>query len=627
MCGIAGFLRLRPDAELDASCLARMSSAIRHRGPDDAGEYFDVRGRCGLAFRRLSIIDLATGHQPLGNEDGSLQIVFNGEIYNYRELRAQLCDRGHRFATASDTEVLVHGFEEWDVGLFERLAGMFALALWDERDGRLVLARDRFGKKPLVYGVHDGRLRFASELKSLLALPDQPRAIDPQALHEYLLFQYVPAPRTIYAGLSKLEPGTWVEFQADSEAPPRSGRYWRLPTPPMFRGRRRDAEARLEELLLSSVERRLMSDVPLGAFLSGGLDSSLVVAAMVRLGVQPVRTFTVGFADARYDESAAARHTAAVLRTAHDEQTVAPDAIASLPTLVHHFDEPMADSSAIPTLAVSAAARRQVTVALTGDGGDEAFLGYDRYRAAAWAGALERTGVARGLAGRLSAWIGPGEPRTARNRAHRFLSALSSPAELRYLEWVAVFSPSSLTGGYRGEFRERIRFDDPLARFAALFRAAGDSDALRANRVDFATYLPFDLLTKVDTASMACSLECRCPFLDHEMIEFALSLPEHWRRRKALLRSLAARWLPREVLTRPKRGFGVPVGEWFRGPLRAPLHEALLAPGSIARSIFCADWLEQRLAQHDRWGHLGHPLWSLFLLEQWRRHWGPTGPA
>ncbi len=630
MCGIAGILSLSPAARVEPDDVDRMSAQLVHRGPDDQGRYVDPQGRCGLGFRRLSIIDLAGGHQPLSNEDGSIWIVFNGEIYNITELRAELEANGHRFATRTDTEVIVHLYEQYGSACFARLAGMFAIALWDERRGRLVLARDRFGKKPVTYAVHAGRLYFASEAKAILATPGLPRRLDPQALHQYFLFQYVPAPHSIYRGFRKLLPGhaLTIDVGATPADVPAPEPYWQL-CPAPFSGTYADAKARLGELLTRAVQKRLISDVPLGAFLSGGIDSSIVVALMRELGVSPLRTFSIGFPHPRYDETAYARQVAQRFNTEHHEHLVTPQAREILDTLAYHYDEPFADSSAIPTYYVSRWTRESVTVALTGDAGDECFAGYDRYRALQLAGRLDwlPRGARRALAA-AAAWLPHSRPRTRANRLYRFAAALAETPVRRYLAWVNVFPPALLAAGYRPEFAARLDAQEPLAWFEGLFTRAPGPAPNRAVHTDFASYLPYDLLTKVDTASMACSLECRAPFLDHELVEFALGLPLEWRLGasggKHILRDWARDRLPSEVLDRPKMGFGVPVGLWFRGELRDLLLERVLAPDRLPCQVFDPHWLHELVDAHiSGRSNYEHPLWALLMLQLWWERWQP----
>ena len=407
--------------------------------------------------------------------------------------------------------------------------------------------------------------------------------------------------------------------------------FWQLPRPAPFVGSYADAQVRLEELLTKAVEKRLVADVPLGAFLSGGVDSSIVVGLMRKLGVSPLRTFTIGFADERYDESAYARGVAELFATEHHEHIVTPQAREILPTLAWHYDEPFADSSAIPTYYVARYTRQSVTVALTGDAGDECFAGYDRYVAARLASRLDV--LPRSVRSTMSAaarLLPRHRPKSSSNRLYRFLSALGEVGGRRYLSWVNVFPPALLAEGYRPEFVEQIDFDEPVRWFEEIHGHANDTAAERANRTDFHSYLPYDLLTKVDRASMACGLECRSPFLDHELVGFALSLPWKWRQGrvggKRILKDWARSFLPEDVLTRPKMGFGVPVGQWFRGELRDLLREELGQSDSLCRQIFRPDWLEQLLDAHlSGRANYEHPLWSLLMLELWREQWQPTG--
>ena len=641
MCGIAGILCLAPRTRVEPEPLDSMTAQLVHRGPDDAGRYIDPRGRCGLGFRRLAIIDLAGGRQPLSTEDGTIWLVFNGEIYNFRELRKELEAAGHRFATRTDSEVIVHLYEQaadGDVGrdCLARLAGMFAFAIWDERRGRLLLARDRLGKKPLVYAQHGDFLYFASELKAIAALPAVPRAVDPQALHAYFVFQYVPAPRSIYRGFGKLLPGHYLDLHAGESPDLRPRRYWALrPTnaSPRFGGTYADARARLGELLTAAVAKRLIADVPLGAFLSGGVDSSVVVALMRALGVSPLRTFSIGFPDPRYDETRYARLVADRFKTEHHEHLVTPQAREILDTLSFHYDEPFADSSAIPTYYVARWARQRVTVALTGDGGDECFGGYDRYRAAQLA---ERLAVVprplrRGLSA-LGRLLPHHRPRTASNRLYRFLSALEAGPARRYLAWVNVFTPADLLAGYRAEFAAALDFDEPWRWFDGLYGQWAGSATERAVLTDIHSYLPYDLLVKVDIASMACGLECRCPLLDHELLEFAAGLPIEWRigprGGKRILKDWAKGRLPAAVLRRRKMGFGVPIGSWLRWELQDLLRTNVLAADSLSRRVFSPDWLERLVEEHIRGrANHEHPLWALLTLELWSRRWRPIGLA
>jgi asparagine synthase (glutamine-hydrolysing) len=631
MCGIGGILSLSESGRVGQQALRLMAGELVHRGPDDEGYYLDPYGRCGFAFRRLAIIDPQGGQQPLANEDNTIWVVFNGEIYNFRELRAELERQGHQFRTRCDTEVIVHLYERDGLDLFNQLAGMFAIAVWDERRGRLVLARDRLGKKPLVWALSGGQFYFASELKAIAALAEVPRRVNPLALHFYLLFQYVPAPHSIYEGFGKVPPGCFVELQAGRPETPQPQAYWKLPKPPPFAGTRQEARRQLGALLQKAVARRLVSDVPLGAFLSGGIDSSIIVGLMRRLGVHPLRTFSIGFSDPRYDETAYARLVAQHFSTEHHEFTVTPRCGEVLDTLTYHYDEPFGDSSAIPTLYLARQTRSAVTVALSGDAGDECFGGYERYRALEIAAALDLlpSRLRRGLA-LIGALLPHGAPKTTGRRLYRFFEAVAQAPWRRYLSWVGIFSPQWLAQSYQPDFLARVDFAGPLNWFEHLYREGPGTPAERAMWVDFNSYLPGDLLTKVDIASMACGLECRCPLLDHELVEFALSLPGNWRAGpsggKRLLKEWGASLLPATILRRGKMGFGVPIGEWFRGELRGLLEEYLLGSQGRCLQILRRPALEALIAGHlsGRDNH-EHRLWALLMLELWFRRWKPQG--
>ncbi|MGE3180869.1 MAG: asparagine synthase (glutamine-hydrolyzing) [Phycisphaerae bacterium] len=630
MCGIAGVCNPVGMQAIDADGLRRMADAIVHRGPDGEGFYVDTRGHCGLAFRRLAIIDLNTGDQPMSNEDGSLQLVFNGEIYNYRTLRSELAAQGHQFRTQSDSEVIVHAFEEWGTDSFTRLEGMFAIAIWNCSEKVLTLARDRFGKKPLYYATDDHCLCFASEVKAIHAYTQQKRAIDYAALNSYLTMQYVPAPESIFKNVKKLPGGHWLQFAANAAATPTIQSFWQVPRPTPFAGTYEEALTALDEHLTRSVQKRLIADVPLGAFLSGGIDSSIVVALMHKLGVAPLRTFSIGFNDPRYNEAQYARRIAEIFQTEHHEHIVKPTDPNIFDALATHYDEPFADSSAIPTLQLSRWTAASVKVALTGDAGDECFGGYDRYRAALLA---QRGDVVPATIRRALAAVAPrlltSKPKTRANRLRRFLIALGLPAARRYADWMSVFTPTMLREGYRADIAARVGpVDQPWSWVASLWREAdahGDA-AKAAAYTDLRSYLPGDLLTKVDIASMACGLECRSPFLDHHLVEFALSLPTQWkvdsRGGKRILKEWARQLLPEEILNRPKMGFGVPVGDWFRAELRAPLRDALLSSDGICAQLFEENWRQKLLDQHQtQQSDHGHRLWALFMLDRWHRRW------
>ncbi len=636
MCGICGAAwtesaRAPGDAEL-----AAMVARLEHRGPDDSGTRRDDHS--ALGFRRLAIVDLPGGHQPLGNEDGTVWTVFNGEIYNFPALRRRLEARGHRLRSSGDTEVLVHLYEDEGTGMFALLRGMFALAIWDEPRRRLVLGRDRLGQKPLLYRHDPGRIAFASELKALLALPESevPRAVDPLALDQYLTFGYVPHPRTILRGVHKLPP---AHFAVWHEGRLELGRYWdpdwdvEVDRPPG-----EDAE-QLRAALDEAVREQMVADVPLGAFLSGGVDSTIIVGLMQRASARPVKTFSIGFGDPAFDESRFAALAARALGTDHHAFTVEPRAWETLPALAAQFDEPFADSSALPTWHVARETRKHVTVALTGDAGDELFAGYDRYRAVALAAWLDRLPDApRAFLGGPLARVLPASVRakTRLRQARRMLEGIGQAPEARYLRWVQMFDEPTRAGLYSDDFLDHLaragragpEEGDPASVLARAFAAAPGRDPVtRATIVDLLTYLPGDLLVKVDLASMGNSLECRSPFLDHRVVELALAMPARRKlrlrggRSKVVLKEAFADILPPEIRNRPKMGFGVPLDRWFRGELKDELRAVLLDPRTLGRNLFRPGAVEAMVDEHvrSRQDH-AYRLWALLMLELWFRH-------
>ncbi|HVM69432.1 MAG TPA: asparagine synthase (glutamine-hydrolyzing) [Gaiellaceae bacterium] len=617
MCGICGLIG--PDGAPDAALADAMNAAIVHRGPDDGS--VDVFGRCALAHRRLRVLDLETGFQPVANETGTVHAVFNGELYEFRRLREELAAQGHELRGTGDTVVLPHLYEEHGLGFAERLHGMYALALWDAPRERLVLVRDRLGKKPLLWTLlPDGALAFASELKALLRLPQLERRVDPAALDAYLALGYVPGPRTALAGVHKVPPGHLLVWEGGE---PRVERYW---APRVDETERSDEEwlALVRETVTAAVRRRLVADVPLGALLSGGMDSSVVVAAMAQASPEPVRTFSVGFRDPRYDERPLARAVAERWGTRHEELLLEPDATEVLPRLAEILDEPFADSSILPTHLVSELARRHVTVALAGDGGDESFGGYERYRAVALARALERVPrPALGLAARGARALPSGrtEMRSPAFRAARFLETAALDPAARYGRLMELF-PAAL--------RRELWADEVLAQLGAPAPAAELLGPPRAPGIrglqllDLETYLPGDLLVKADLASMAASLELRAPLLDHEVVELGLSLPDRLKasrtRGKLALRRAFAAELPPQVLDAPKRGFGVPIARWLREDLRELARDALLDDAARARGWFRPGAVERLLREHaDGVVDHGARLWALLMLELWQR--------
>lgn len=620
MCGIYGWLGGSALDDRGRAVAARMEGALTHRGPDDRGVALFTRGVLGMT--RLAVVDLATGHQPMTSSDGRCTIVFNGEIYNFRALRTELERDGATFATRSDTEVVLAAYRRWGEACVTRFLGMFAFAI-HERDGEretLFLARDRLGKKPLYYVQRPGLVVFASEIKALLEHPDVSRRLRREAVPHLLTYGYVPAPGTLFADVLELPPATMLRVGGEPASP---RRYWCLPAPQPSGVEDRELEARFDALLRQAVADRLVADVPLGAFLSGGLDSSAVVAYMAEASPRRVKTFSVGFAgEPSFDELPHARRVATHLGTEHTEFVVRPDAIALLPTLVWHYDQPFADSSALPTFLIARETRREVTVALSGDGGDELLAGYDRFlaaRLARWWRPLPRplTRLATVLLDRLP------EATTYRGlarRARRFIAAAALPQAERYLSWVQVFPPDLLAALLRepagGDVAGHIR---------EAFAAHQDRDELeRELAVNLTTYLPGDLLVKTDRMTMASSLEARCPFLDHRLVEFAASLPERLklsgRTTKVLLRRLMAGRLPHAPLRRRKQGFGAPVGTWLRGAQGAALDELLLSSDADPLALFEPTTVRRLIDEHRSGARdHGQRLWTLLTFTTWTR--------
>ncbi|HEX8091227.1 MAG TPA: asparagine synthase (glutamine-hydrolyzing) [Blastocatellia bacterium] len=631
MCGIVGVADSsgRP---VDEATLRGMCAAIIHRGPDDEG-YFTggpgtgsgSRSSAGLGMRRLAIIDLATGGQPIHNEDRTAWVVLNGEIYNYPELRAELESRGHSFYTNSDTEAIVHAYEEYGLGTPSRLRGMFAFALWDVRRERLLVARDRVGKKPLLYSVAGGKLIFASEFQAMLRHPEVSRDIDFEALNNYLSFICVPAPMTAFRQVRKLEPGhllIWENGEAKTE------RYWSLDFTKKIEVGEEEAGERAMDLLRDAVRVRLMSDVPLGAFLSGGIDSSAVVALMSQLSESRVKTFSIGFEEEDFSEVEHARRVAERFGTDHQEFIVRPNAAEVLPELVRHYGEPYGDSSAVPTYYLSKMTRRHVTVALSGDGGDESFAGYERYAAMRVGEQFDRMPRAlreQVLERAIAALPQAAATRSRYGRIRRLLGVMGRGRADRYLALTCGLSEELKAELCTPEFQARAQGAQPLAVVRPSFAGNGEIDIVdRAMMADAANYLPNDLLVKVDIASMAASLEVRAPFLDHHVLEFAASLPARYKLRglttKYLLKRALKGVLPEENLTRRKMGFGVPVGHWFRGEMKGFLAETLLSERALGRGYFNQDVTRRLIDEHSGRRRDHSPqLWTLLMLELWHR--------
>jgi len=630
MCGIAG--QVRDDgAAVSPALLHAMCEALEHRGPDSRGVHLE--GAVGLGIQRLRVIDLDTGDQPIYNEDRSIAVVLNGEIYNFRELREELRSRGHVFATKGDTEVIVHLYEERGPDCVRALNGMFAFALWDAREQRLLLARDRVGKKPLFYSARRGALSFASELRSLMSDPEISRELDHDALDCYYAYQYVPSPLSAFKAVAKLAPGHTLVWQAGRIT---TERYWQLDYSRKRTASKPELEEELREHIRAAVRRRMIADVPLGAFLSGGVDSSAVVAVMAQESAQPVQTFSIGFDRAAYNELAYARQVAELFATDHHELTVHPSAIDLLPRIVRHYGEPFADSSAIPSFYVSELARRHVTVALNGDGGDESFAGYNRYISNTVAGRLER-----GLplwTRRLGARIGerlPGHPnaKSALSRAKRLSRSLALTGPERYARHMSYFDAWARADLYTPEYRALTAASPAAAIIAEPWHRASGSDLVDVLlEVDVNTYLPGDLLVKMDIATMAHSLEARSPLLDHELMEFAASVPAELKLRgmekKILLRDAVRTWLPDEILDRPKMGFAVPLADWFRHELRGYATDVLLDPRTLDRGYFRPEAVRGLIERHVGGLEDCSPkLWALLVAELWHREFVDVAAA
>jgi len=619
MCGIAGIVNSEPGG-VEASAIHRMCQTIAHRGPDDEGIF--VKDGAGLGVRRLSVIDLAAGHQPIFNEDKTIAIVYNGEIYNFRELRAELESRGHQFSTHSDTEVIVHLYEEMGRDCVNKLRGMFAFAIYDTRNRRLLLARDRLGIKPLHYALTGGRFLFGSEIKSLLAVAPELSTLDQRALWNYMYFGYIPDPETAFLSIKKLPPGHVLEFE---DGKINIHRYWDLPEYGTHLPRsEEDCIEELEHRLAEAVRIRLIADVPLGALLSGGTDSSTVVALMAQATSRPVKTFSIGFQHAGFNEAPFARQVAERFGTEHHELILDPEIVKTVETLSRSLEEPFGDSSMLPTYFVSQLARQHVTVALSGDGGDEVFAGYERYQThlqrrniqglPQWAGRFYRQHLHSKLPYKLP----------ARNLAY----SISLPWQERYLEGISLQPFDRELSLLSGNFRNSaIGAPDPMKTFRAYLDDAPAHDAVdRVLYLDTKTYLPGDILTKVDRMSMLTSLEVRVPILDHLLLEWVTTLPAEWKMRgkqsKYILMKVAERvGVPREVLHRPKQGFAVPLSHWMRHELKDLVLSVLLDSSAVQRGYLNPTGVRRLLDEHFQ-GRRDHSarIWRFLMFELWQRN-------
>lgn len=620
MCGICGIFEYERPSDIPTELVHAMNQTMVHRGPDDGGVF--VGPGIGLGHRRLSIIDLAGGHQPMSNEDKTIWVLLNGEIYNYSELRADLLEKGHKFATKSDTEAIVHLYEERGVDCFSKLRGMFSVAIWDSRTRRLVLARDRVGKKPLFYAADKNRILFGSELKALLAPGIVSRELDELALSDYFSYGYVPAPKSIYRSIRKVMPGHYLVASKEGL---REVSYWDLS---FARVREQTEEQwceRLRHELCEATRVRLMSDVPLGAFLSGGIDSSSVVAMMSRLMKRAVTTCSIGFNEKKYDEAEYARQVSGLFSTDHQEETVEPDAVGIVDKLAWHYDEPFADSSAIPTYYVSKIARQHVTVALGGDGGDENFAGYRRYKLDHYENRLRSfvpASVRKTVFGPLGrvypalAWA----PRAFRAKS-TFQSLSRSPLE-GYFNSISIFRAHDKRHLFTPDFKDRLGGYDSLDVMRHYYDRAGTDDLLsRIQYVDIKTYLTDDILAKVDRASMAVSLEVRAPLLDHKILELAAAMPSSLKLRagegKYILKKALEPILPNDILYRAKQGFAIPLDLWFRRELKDSAYEIILESddGILNKQFLRKIWDQHQKGYYDR----SALLWSTLMFRKWEQ--------
>lgn len=623
MCGICGVVSFRPNAPLDSSVLKQMNDSIRHRGPDDEGYYQDTYA--SLAMRRLSIIDLHTGQQPISNETDDIWVVYNGEIYNFKEVRTKLEQRGHKFKTQTDTEVIVHAYEEYGDDCVKHFNGMFAIALWDSRNRKLFLARDRVGIKPLYYWAGQDKLVFASELKALILHPEIPRQINIQALDIFLTLEYVPAPYTIYKNIFKLLPGHTLTVENGNV---KTRQYWDVPYQPISESEAECAET-LSSLINDAVKIRLMSDVPLGAFLSGGIDSSTIVGYMSRNMSNPVQTFSIGFEDDTYDEVPYANTVAKHFETNHHVEILQPDIESLVEQLVPHHDEPFADTSIFPTFLVSKLARQNVTVVLSGDGGDELFAGYDTYIAQKvdrYYGLLPNT-LRQKVLPRFASWLPPQPAKKGlTNKVKRMVEGGALNPSLQHTRWMMFLNSSEKNALYQSELQATLKDNLTEKYLGNYFQKASQFDNLAQQQyVDIKSYLADDILTKVDRMSMATSIEARVPLLDYRIVEFAMNLPPHMKlngsRTKSILRNAVKRLIPDLVLEKPKQGFSIPMKHWLRTSLK-PMMLDLLSKDSLHQHGYfdhqiVSTWIQEHL--DGRVNH-SHRLWSLMVFEMWRRN-------
>ena len=630
MCGICGILNIYSRGRADGQVVEEMCLTLRHRGPDDYGVF--AGGPAAIGMTRLSIIDLAGGHQPIHNEDRSAWIVYNGETYNSPELR-ELLEHRHQFRTRSDTEVLLHAYEEWGGEMPGKLRGMFAFAIWDARRRSLLLARDRLGIKPLYYALAGDWLVFGSEIKAILRAPCIARALDPEALHAYLTFNYIPAPMSIFKGVRKLPPGHLLRC---GRGEVRVTRYWDLDCTPQRTADEETCARELREILDDSVRAHLLSDVPIGVLLSGGVDSSAVTALAATNYGGRVKTFSIGFEEKSFNELRAARLVAQTYGTDHHEAIVKPDAAALVERIVDHFDEPFADSSALPTFLVSQMAAREVKVVLSGDGGDETFAGYLTYTADALAETYQRLPglLRRRVIEPLVARLPISDEKVSLDyMAKRFVAGAHLPPLERHHSWKVIFGEQDKRRLYARDWAAAVCFDDPISILAGFYHSLDGIDFVtKLQYVDTKTYLPDDILTKVDRMSMAHSLETRPPLLDHHVVEYAASLPAHMKlrglQRKVILKRAVTDLLPAPLLRRRKHGFSIPLAAWLRRDLRSLVADAL-APEALRRSGIFDEREVGRLVDDHLCGRrdLSRNLWGLLMFMIWHDRYMARPPA
>ena len=621
MCGIAGIINLNGKPVSD-KILSEMNSSQHHRGPDEGD--IKIFSNVGLAHKRLSIIDLSDGNQPMTNEDQSLWLTFNGEIYNYIELREKLLKQGHTFKTSSDSETIVHLYEEYGKECVNHLEGMFAFAIYDKRKETVFIARDRLGQKPLHYYKDNNVFVFSSELQSLVKHPTLDKTINNQAVHDYLTLQYVPQPYTIYKNIFKLAPGSFLEFKIPQKKL-KISKYWQCNYKNKISISYNDAQHELRSLLEKAVSKRLMSDVPLGAFLSGGVDSSIIAGLMSKLTKEPIKTFTIGFNENKYDERKYAKIMADRIGSSHHEKIVDPSDFSIVKKLVKHYGEPFSDASMLPTYLLSKFTREKVTVALSGDGADELFAGYYRYMVHKYAGFgdLIPQSLRRGFYNAVNTLLpAKTEERTLVGKARRLSRIIASDKDKRYLDIISRCN-ESLKGSLYGEKMKNFTPTPTQQYLESIYCSTTASNATETiMETDLHSYLPGDILTKVDIASMANSLEVRSPFMDHDVVSFAASLPLKYKQgfnsRKKILIDACSDIIPKEILTRPKMGFGVPIAHWLRNEWKDIATETLLNGKSIKNGFFDKKSVEKILSKHQKMqADYSYVIWALMIFELW----------